>query len=72
MADFFTYRKLLEAISSLTEDQLDMTVSTYCPETNEVVPVGEAFVASELPEKHYDEVDVEDDQPLLVLGHLND
>ena len=72
MANFYTYRKLLEALSELTDEQLDMTVSTYCPETNEIVPVGETFVASELPEKHYDEVDVEDDQPLLVLGFIED
>jgi len=68
--DYYTYRELLAALQELSEDQLDMTASTYDPTTNEVVPISETFVVSELPIRHQIELDgvVENDQPLLVVG----
>lgn len=68
--DYYTYRELLAALQELSEDQLDMTASTYDPDTNEVVPISETFVVGNLPVRHQIELDgvVENDQPLLVLG----
>jgi len=72
--DFYTYRELLVALQELSEDQLDMTVSIYDQQTNEVVrPIRVlhtmTFVVSNLPVRHQIELDgvVENDQPLLVL-----
>lgn len=68
--DFYTYRELLAALQELSEDQLDMTASTYDPNTHEVVPISETFIVANLPVRHQIELDgvVENDQPLLVMG----
>lgn len=69
-SDYYTYRELLAALQELSEDQLDMTASTYDPNTHEVVPISETFVVGNLPIRHQIELDgvVENDQPVLVLG----
>lgn len=66
--EFYTYRHVLDALKELNDEQLDMTAMIYDPNTKESFAVSECFVVSNLPEEHYNEVELEDEQPLLVIG----
>lgn len=65
-----TYRLLRDALNELTEEQLDDTVSIYCAEDNEVIPVNDLFLMENLPVEHREHLEgvVEPDQPLLVIN----
>lgn len=67
-AGFYTFRQIKEAVNSLTEEQLDMTAMIYDSDAQESFAISECFLVSELPEKHRDEVELEDNQPLFVVG----
>jgi len=43
-----------------------MSVSVLCMENGEVEPIMDLYVHSELPEKHKEEIDTEENQPFLV------
>ena len=69
--DFVTYRYILEALKELSDEQLDMTAYVYY--TGEVIPITDTFIVLNLPDNHRLELDgvVEDEQPLFVVGFLN-
>ncbi len=67
-AGFYTFRQIKEAVNSLTEEQLDMTAMIYDSDVKETFAISECFLVSELPNEHRDEVELEDNQPLFVVG----
>lgn len=73
MSDFVTYRHILEALKELSDEQLDMTASVYDTDIGEVIPITDTFTVLNLPDNHREELDgvVEDDQPLLIVGFLD-
>ena len=66
-----TYRELKEALAELSEGQLGMDVTVYDSEIKESVMVNELFTVGNLPMRHFDEIDMDDEQPLLVLGLIS-
>lgn len=64
----YTLKDLLEALQELSPSQLSMTATVLDVSTNEAFPINECFIFSELPARHADELDFEDDQPLFVVG----
>lgn len=61
-----TYRELLAALNELSDEQLDMTASIFDTESEEIYPLKETTLASELSLMDVDGV-VEENQPLMVI-----
>ena len=63
------YRKLLEALSELTEEQLDMDV-ICCVDLGEIIYLHDTYLARELTDKRLDRLlkffELSDVQPVLV------
>ena len=61
-----TYRELLAACQELSEELLDSSVTIFEPTTNECFPIYDHVLYTELPQEIQDELDFDNEQPLLV------
>lgn len=59
-----TYRKLLEALKELSDEQLDTSVTVYDPDTEECIPIYDTILSDMIPDLDMDP------QPLLVVNKV--
>jgi hypothetical protein len=60
-----SYRQLLNALQELSDDQLDMSV-TMVDRDGEGIPIYDHILVGELPQRLYNNNDMEDNQPVLT------
>lgn len=67
-----TFRQIRDALNELSDEQLDMSATVYDHDVEEAYPVYDTFIFSELPQKYQDNIDLDDDQPLFLIGGWSD
>lgn len=66
-----SYRQLRNTLNKLSEEQLDMSVSTYDHDAEEVYPVYATFLVSELPQEFKESIPLDDENhPVLLISCL--